>query len=70
MTHVPVQSSNLESVAFEDGTLEIKFKGNPHLYRYQATADEHKTLMGAPSKGKYFAATFKKRAFQKIKPES
>lgn len=53
--HVKVESSNIESVAYGDGVLEVKFKsGSTHRYD-GVPPDAHAALMAAPSKGAHFA---------------
>ena len=54
MTHTKVKSSNLESVAHEGTTLEIKFKGGG-TYRYEGVhPNTVRALMNAKSKGTFF----------------
>jgi hypothetical protein len=55
MKRTPVQSSNLKNVGFDPRTktLEIGFRSG-RVYRYTGvSAQRHKALMAAPSKGKY-----------------
>ncbi|EGF11154.1 hypothetical protein HMPREF9123_1113 [Neisseria bacilliformis ATCC BAA-1200] len=54
MIHTPVLSSNLSSVAWQAGTLEIQFK-NGRRYRYFDVPEAvFVQLLQAPSKGRYF----------------
>lgn len=55
MIRVPVESSNLKSVGWEDDTLEVEFaKGR--IYQYTGVpASMYLALMQAESKGKFFA---------------
>lgn len=54
MNHIPVSSSNLSSVAYDSGTLEIQFK-NGRYYRYFNVPESvYLGLLTAPSKGRYF----------------
>lgn len=55
MKRVPVQSSNLKNVGFDkrEKVLEIGFSSG-RVYQYTGvSAQRHKALMAAPSKGKY-----------------
>lgn len=60
MEHQKVKSSsNVASVGFEDGILEVTFhSGNTH--QYQADADIHAALMKAKSIGGFVHQTLKK----------
>ncbi len=55
MKRTPVQSSNLKNVGFDKAshTLEIGFRSG-RVYQYTGvSAQRHKALMAAPSKGEY-----------------
>ena len=55
---VPVRSTNLVSVGYDDKSciLEIEFKDG-RVYRYSGVPQkEHRSLMAASSHGKYFVA--------------
>ena len=54
MYRKPVNSSNIASIGFDNGTLEIAFKKGG-LYQY-FNVPEHvnRALMSAPSKGRFF----------------
>ncbi|HEY9945529.1 TPA: KTSC domain-containing protein [Neisseria meningitidis] len=59
MHHHPVLSSNLSSVAYENGILEIRFK-NGSLYRYKGVPQTvYDELLHAPSKGRYLHSQIK-----------
>jgi hypothetical protein len=66
---VPVESSNLKSVGFDEKArvLEIEFH-HGGLYRYHDVPQEtHAALMKAESKGKYFQAHIRNKfRFEKI----
>lgn len=55
MNRTPVSSSNIRSVGFEGGEMEIEFS-NGRVYRYTGPKVEahYKGLMAADSIGKYF----------------
>lgn len=56
MNRIPVVSSNLASVGYEGGILEIEFKSGL-VYQYSGVpAYVFEALMSAPSHGKYFSA--------------
>lgn len=56
MECIPVSSSNLASVGYEEGVLEVAFKSGS-VYQYSGVPEfVYKALMSAPSHGKYFAA--------------
>ncbi len=66
MEHVPVTSSNLESIGYDPATLllEIQFLGTPDkpggLYQYAGVLPEdHAALMTSESVGKHFHAHVK-----------
>jgi uncharacterized protein len=55
MQRTPVQSSNVQSIGYENGVLEIQFH-NGGIYQYfDVPAQIHQALMAASSKGKFFA---------------
>ncbi|RZK45139.1 MAG: KTSC domain-containing protein [Hymenobacter sp.] len=65
MTRIPVTSSNLSSVGYDDNsqTLEIAFRsGGIYQYSY-VTATVYQELMDASSHGKYFDRCIKKRGY-------
>lgn len=56
LTHTPVKSSSIASVAHDPATntLEVQF-ANGGRYQYEGvTADDHAALLGAASIGKHF----------------
>lgn len=56
MQMIPVDSSNIASVGYENGTLYIRFHSGG-LYSYSdVPASVYQGLMSAPSKGRYFHA--------------
>lgn len=56
MERIPVSSSNLASVGYQDGILEVAFKSGS-VYQYTRVPESvYEALMSAPSHGKFFAA--------------
>ncbi len=56
MERIPVSSSNLASVGYQDGILEVAFKSGS-VYQYTGVPESvYEALMSAPSHGKFFAA--------------
>lgn len=56
MNMVPVSSSNLEAVGYENGVLRIAFHGG-RVYEYTGVSESvYRELMTASSHGKYFHA--------------
>lgn len=56
MNWVPVSSSNLNAVAYENGILYIQFKSGS-IYSYDNVPQSvYQELMSASSHGKYFSA--------------
>lgn len=56
MERIPVSSSNLASVSYQDGILEVAFKSGS-VYQYTGVPESvYEALMSAPSHGKFFAA--------------
>lgn len=59
MKMIPVASSDLQSVGYEDGVLYIAFrKGGTYWYRGVPEA-VYRALLSAPSHGQYFHAHIK-----------
>lgn len=59
MQMVPVDSSNLSSVGYENGTLYVRFNSGG-LYAYSGVPEQvHRELMAAESHGKYLARYIK-----------
>lgn len=59
MNMIPVTSSNISSIGYENGTLYVKFNSGG-LYTYSGVPEsEYRALMSAPSHGKYLAAYIK-----------
>ena len=65
--YVPVESSNLSEVGYEDSELFVKFKNNTE-YKYSGVPLHVKEeLLNAPSIGQYFNANIKNSyPFEKI----
>jgi hypothetical protein len=58
-----VASSNIKSIGYHPGqqTLSIEFQ-NGHVWHYSnVPANVHQELMGATSKGQYFAANIRRK---------
>lgn len=54
MNRNPVMSSNIDSVGYENGTLEIAFNSGS-VYQYMNVPEKiYQALMSADSKGRYF----------------
>jgi hypothetical protein len=58
MQRKPVVSSNIRSIGFENGAMEIEF-ANQRVYRYTGpkVREHYDGLIAATSPGKYFAAS-------------
>lgn len=54
MHRIPVESSNIATIGFANGVLEIEFKSGSVYQYYNVPADVHSKIMLAESKGKYF----------------
>lgn len=53
MEHVKVESSNIESIGYESGIMEVRFK-NGGLYQYRGVSkDDYNELINAKSVGKH-----------------
>lgn len=63
MNRIPVISSNLQSVGYDEKTkiLEIKFKTSGVYQFADVPPDVHQGLMQASSKGKFFISHIKNR---------
>ncbi|MGN6216458.1 MAG: KTSC domain-containing protein [Solirubrobacterales bacterium] len=54
MHRVPVESSILDSIGYDDEVLEVRF-GNGKVYRYfEVPPEVHRRLLAADSKGSFF----------------
>ena len=61
MNRIPVVSSNIASVGYESGTLEIEFRSGGG-YKYTGVPEHiYRALLSAPSKGSYFAEHIRDR---------
>ncbi|MCL2185830.1 MAG: KTSC domain-containing protein [Treponema sp.] len=60
MNHIPVSSSNVSSIAYENGVLEVIFHNG---YRYQWNIPEsiYRELMAASSKGTFIHTRLKSK---------
>lgn len=61
MERTPVQSSSIQSVGFEHGTMEVEFAGG-RVYSFTASQSEYDAFMASESKGRFFNAHFRARA--------
>ena len=59
MVRYPVSSSNLKSVGYENGILEVEFHSGGIYQYYGVPASVYNALMNASSKGSYLAAKVK-----------
>lgn len=68
MTRIPVASSNLKSVGYENGILEVEFHSG-WVYQYLHTNEDlFKALLAAPSKGVFLDRNIKgKYPYQRIR---
>jgi len=67
MLRKPVSSSDLKSVGYENGTLEIEFRNGGVYQYYNVPENTYLALITASSVGKYFHAYIKDRyRWQKI----
>lgn len=61
MNMIPVSSSNLASVGYENGILHVRFRSGWTYAYSNVPASVYQGLMSAPSKGKYFNAYIGRR---------
>lgn len=68
MQRIPVKSSDIASIGYEENVLEIEFNSGRSLYQYyDVPSHEHDNLMNASSHGKYFNQNIKnKYRYKKI----
>ena len=59
MTMIPVSSSDLSAVGYENGILYIRFHGGQLYCYYDVPVYVYQQLMSASSHGKYFAANIR-----------
>ena len=66
MNRMPVRSSNLASVGYDEisQTLEVEFTNNTVYQYFDVPTSEYHGLMGATSKGHYFDVNIKKKGYQ------
>ncbi len=62
-----VQSSNLHSVGYEDGILEIEFNDSSVYQYFDVPESTYLGLMQASSKGKFFHKYIKRYRYKKVK---
>jgi len=60
MNHTPVSSSNVKSIGYENGILEVIFH-NGLAYRYDVPESVYREFMSAPSKGRFVSSRLKGR---------
>ena len=67
MNMIPVSSSNISSIGYENGTLYVAFHSGG-LYAYSGVSESvYRELMSAPSHGNYLAYQIKGRyPYQRI----
>ncbi len=66
MRRIPVVSTSIAAIGYdaESRIIEIEFKESGEVYRYfDVPADEHQSLLRAPSKGSYLNQTFKPKGY-------
>lgn len=61
MNRTPVRSSNIASVGYENGTLEIAFVDSGVYQYFNVPEHVYQGLMSAASKGRYFHDRIKDR---------
>lgn len=66
MRRQPVHSSNLKSVGWENGTMEVEFHSGK-IYRYPATEQQFLSIVRAASPGKTFHRLFGNKRGTKIR---
>lgn len=59
MNMIPVDSSNLSSVGYENGNLYIRFRSGSTYCYYNVPSNVYQKLLMSGSKGKYHAAHIK-----------
>lgn len=59
MRMIPVSSSNIRSIGYENDTLYIQFNNGSIYAYYNVPENVYTELMNAPSHGKYHAAYIK-----------
>ena len=59
MERKPVTSSNLRSVGYEDGILEVEFKSGTVFQYHNVPEHVHADMMSATSIGSFFAKNVK-----------
>jgi len=61
MKMVPVVSSNISAIGYENGTLHIRFHSGGLYAYHKVPANVYQALMNAASHGSYFVAHIKGR---------
>ncbi len=66
MQRIPVTSSDISSIGYENDVLEIEFHSGKSVYQYfQVPEHEYQGLMNAQSHGKYFNQNIKNKYITK-----
>jgi hypothetical protein len=61
MERIKVESSNIESVGWENDTLEVAFKNNRTYHYHDLTKEVYEMFLKAESKGKFLNQFVKER---------
>lgn len=69
MNRIPVTSSNLASIGYDEGTqtLEIEFRSGAIYQYFGVSSDVHAALMAASSHGSYFAANIRNAGYGDVR---
>ena len=63
MLRTNVSSSNIRSIGFENGTLEVQFTSGEIYQYFNVPESVHRGLMLAASHGQYFDSNIKKAGY-------
>jgi len=68
MERIPVDSSSIASIGYEDHVLEVEFRQTGEIYRYfDVPHEEYAAFLAAESKGTYLNQVFKGRGYRYIR---
>ncbi len=67
MTHTPIESGHIKSVAYDGPgeTIEVKFN-NGDIWQYPCSGEHYAGFMNSESKGQYFHKHIKKAGGKKV----
>ncbi len=67
MLRIPVSSTNVNSIGYANGIIEVEFNDGSVYQYYGVNESVFRNFLNAPSKGKFVHYTLKGYGYQRIK---